>query len=216
MICGNCKTDHKTVAEVRACYAGGKGTATLAIPARPNRYAGVCSECSGPVPAETGILAGKPGAWTVSHKPGECPEAQAAETFPEDSPLSAHREYAKGINASLRTRAATYPEVPQGYYATRSATGKNDLDFWRVDRPEKGSWIGRTFVHRVIGGHSDTSVRGATALDAVRAIVALGIEESGNLYADKIGRCKKCNRHLTDEVSRSRRMGPDCYDQQHQ
>jgi hypothetical protein len=103
-----------------------------------------------------------------------------------------------------------YPDVPAGHYATRSATGNNDLDFWRVDRPTEGRWAGRTFVKRVIGGKADSPVRGATALAALKAILANDIGRSRVLYGREIGRCWKCNRHLTDEVSRSLGIGPDC------
>ncbi len=61
--------------------------------------------------------------------------------------------------------------VPGGYYATPSRTGNNDLDFWRVDKPMEGRWVGYTFVKRVINGNADQSVRGAESLGALAAIV---------------------------------------------
>jgi hypothetical protein len=100
------------------------------------------------------------------------------------------------------------PEVPAGHYATASRTGSQDLDFWRVDRPTEGRWAGRTFVKRVIGGHEDTPVRGAEAVAALEAIAA--DPEAGPRYGQTIGRCCRCNRTLTDEISRSLGIGPTC------
>jgi len=102
------------------------------------------------------------------------------------------------------------PSVPQGYYATPSRTGNNDLDFWAVDVPTEGKWAGYTFVSRVIGGREDTRVRGAEARQALEAIVAAGLAEAAQAYGRAIGRCGRCNRHLTDETSRTLGLGPDC------
>lgn len=112
-------------------------------------------------------------------------------------------------------RQLTSPDVAEGYYATPSRTGNNDYDFWRVDRPASGRWAGRTFVKRVIGGHSDTPVRGREMWDAFRTIDVMGQDASAKKYADEIGNCSRCNRHLTDELSRSRGKGPECWSRQH-
>jgi hypothetical protein len=102
------------------------------------------------------------------------------------------------------------PTVPAGYYATTSRTGNNDLDFWAVDVPAEGKWAGYTFVSRVIGGHEDTRVRGAEARAALEAIQADGPFYAAQTYGRNIGRCGRCNRHLTDETSRALGLGPDC------
>lgn len=106
--------------------------------------------------------------------------------------------------------AQPLPDVPEGHYAVASRTGNNDLDFFRVDRPTEGRWTGRTFVKRVIGGKPDHPVRGAETRLALEAIVAAGVEASAVLYGQEIGRCYRCNRHLTDETSRALGIGPDC------
>lgn len=101
-------------------------------------------------------------------------------------------------------------DVPAGYYAVESATGNNDLDFFRVDKPTDGKWRGYTFVKRVVGGHSDIRIRGTQAEAAMQAIVAAGPFKAGQLYGQKIGRCYKCHRSLTDETSRQLGIGPEC------
>lgn len=98
------------------------------------------------------------------------------------------------------------PQVRPGYYAFPCLTGTNDLDFARVfhdfDR-------GHPRAFRVIGGHPDTEVNQRTAFAFIEAI-ARNPQFYALLYAREIGRCCRCNRHLTDEESRARGMGPEC------
>lgn len=108
------------------------------------------------------------------------------------------------------TASAAYPDVPAGHYAITSLTGNNDLDFFRVDRPKDGRYGGRTFVKRVIGGHPDVPVRGMDARRALQAILREGVEQAAQRYGREVGRCFRCNRHLTDETSRQLGIGPDC------
>jgi len=101
-------------------------------------------------------------------------------------------------------------EVPAGHYAVESATGSNDYDFWKVDKPDSGKWEGWTFVKRVIGGRPAQRVKGAEAKAALAAIEAAGPPAAARLYGQEIGRCGRCNRHLTDKESRSLGIGPEC------
>jgi hypothetical protein len=103
------------------------------------------------------------------------------------------------------------PDVPAGHYAVESLTGNNDLDFFSVDKG-KGRWVGRTFVERVIGGRPSVAVRGVQAHRALEAIAAAGPDKAMARYGQEIGQCGKCNRHLTDELSRSLGIGPVCRD----
>ena len=118
----------------------------------------------------------------------------------------------KDLPRKAATTAPKAPttEVPQGHYAVPSLTGNNDLDFVRVDRPTEGRWAGYVFVKRVIGGHEDQRVRGAEAAKLLAAIEAEGAEAASIAYGRAIGRCGRCNRHLTDEASRAAGIGPDC------
>lgn len=105
---------------------------------------------------------------------------------------------------------APLPDVPQGHYAIPRTLGdSDDLLFYRVDRIIKGKYAGRTFVKRVIGGHADHNVYGAEARSALEAI-ATDIPGAAKRYGVKIGRCSACNRHLTDPLSRSLGIGPEC------
>jgi hypothetical protein len=101
-------------------------------------------------------------------------------------------------------------DVPDGGYAVESVTGNNDLDFYWVETPTEGKWEGHTFVKRVIGGHRNISVRREEVHQALDLIKRSGIEESGHLFSQELGRCRKCFKHLTDELSRELGIGPWC------
>jgi hypothetical protein len=174
---------------------------------RPNKYGGTCTECDHWVKPEEGLLGPKvAGKFTVLHKDGECQrQSEVKEMVAASNPHT------------------PLPSVPAGYYAIQSMTGHNDLDFFRVDRPDSytqghaaenwiGEWKGRTFIKRVIGGKPDRNIRRSQYLDVLNAILKMGVGASGALYAEKIGACKHCNRSLTDELSRQRASGPDCFD----
>jgi hypothetical protein len=110
--------------------------------------------------------------------------------------------------------APPLPDCPAGHYAIPGVMvgyDKNDLYFYRVNRPAEGRWAGRTFLDAVIGGHPNESIRDQKVVRRVlQAILDLGPEEAGILYGNELGRCSRCNRHLTDELSRTLGMGPEC------
>jgi len=107
--------------------------------------------------------------------------------------------------------ARTASTVPEGYYATKSATGNNDLDFWHVDRPTEGKWAGYVFVRRILGGKSPTRINRAQQNKALAAIESAGADKAAVLFGQELGRCAKCGRHLTDDASRQRGYGPECF-----
>lgn len=164
----------------------------------PNRYAGNCTECAGRVEVQAGLLTGnREGGYGVVHRDGEC------------LPMPDIMEAANTM-IPAKKKFDPLPDVPEGHYAIQSLTGNNDLDFFRVDRPTEGDWKGKTYVKRVIGGHPDSNIRFTQYRTVLQAILDAGPEKAGFAYADAIGRCYKCNRHLTDDDSRARGMGPDC------
>lgn len=161
---------------------------------KPNRYGGTCFLCGQYVRAEAGLLGERVnGRFTVRHRPEEC---QAKVELKPVDPGFNHR--------------APLPDVPEGHYAIPSLTGNNDLDFFRVDRPTEGSYAGKTYIKRVIGGHPDKNIRFSMFRPVLEAILKFGVEESGLLYGQKIRACQHCNRHLTQFASRQLSCGPDC------
>lgn len=115
------------------------------------------------------------------------------------------------MESAFRTspQAAAW-NIPAGYYAIPSLTGNNDLDFYRVDRPTEGRWVGYTFVKMVVGGKPAMSVRGKQRLYDILSAIQKDPERSAWLYGVEIGRCDKCNHTLTDKTSREHGRGPDC------
>ena len=157
---------------------------TAPVSVRPNRYSAECRRCHGTVPAGEGSLLRDGTSWVVEHV-GDCPAKVEA---PAPSAL---------------------PDVPEGHYAYPSS-GSNDLSFVRVDRPTEGRWAGRTFVKQVVGGHPDQPVARANVASVLASIVEFGVDLAAQTYGQEIGRCYRCNRHLTDETSRQLGIGPDC------
>jgi len=105
-----------------------------------------------------------------------------------------------------------FADIPEGFYATPSRTGNNDLDFWKVTRSAK---TGFTRAKRVIGGGTDkypkaVDISQGEQVEAMRAILRAGTEQSGALYADNEERCMDCGIHLTNDESRRARRGPVC------
>lgn len=160
------------------------GSTSAPVSVRPNRYAAECRRCHGTVPAGEGSLLRDGTSWVVEHV-GDCP---AKTSSPAPSAL---------------------PDVPEGHYAYPSS-GSNDLSFVRVDRPTEGRWAGRVFVKQVIGGHPDQPVARANVASVLASIVEFGVDLAAQTYGQEIGRCYRCNRHLTDETSRQLGIGPDC------
>jgi hypothetical protein len=181
---------HDSVADVRECY--GAPEASNFSGYKTNKYPGNCRVCGGLVKADEGQVDKIDGKWLTSHLEGQCPEKP---------PL---------LKPQPLTNTDRYDGIAKGHYATKSLTGNNDFDFWRVDRPEQGKYAGRTFVKRVVGGKPDMSVTRDTKFAALEAILDLGIELSAALYGRELGRCYRCNRHLTDETSRRLGIGPEC------
>lgn len=161
-------------------------------PARRNRFAAACILCGQRVPEMEGSLSRPAGGrWEVRHHDDPCPEAPVGPTVP-------------GTEATN-----PLPDVPAGYYAIPSG-GSNDLTFLRVDRPTEGRWAGYTFLRMVVGGHPDRRVPRAQVRGFLQAILDADPTEASKVYGREIGRCGRCNRHLTDEVSRAYGLGPTC------
>lgn len=202
--CGKCKGTHPSAAAVKACYTG------TADPAQEFQAAKVQAKVATAQPASekqvaflTSLLAERDHGWEAAKvlEGLKASKAAASETIAKllDMPKVA------GVPTGPQ-----WPNVPEGHYAVASATGNNDLDFFRVDRPTKGKWEGRTFVKRIIGGHPEFGVAKGQVKEVLDRIVAAGIDESRTLYGQEIGQCWKCNRSLTDELSRQLGIGPVC------
>jgi hypothetical protein len=197
---------------------------------RENFYAGTCAVCGATVPAHAGFVFkefGGKGPWLVQHVQGQCPvtpaeAAELAEIKTMQPRLSARHaggeDPADGgpdphpwASADVRARdKVSFSKIPQGYYATKSRTGSNDLDFWFVRVPENGQWAGFRFVKRYLGGQGPIRISKGEQTAALRAILEDGTDAAAHLFAQELGRCYRCGRDLTDDASRAAGIGPVC------
>jgi hypothetical protein len=104
---------------------------------------------------------------------------------------------------------AKSPEVPAGRYALDF--GDDQIRFYKVDRPTKGSWAGRTFVS-VQASDEFHPVRDANSRRAILAQIAADPQAAMALYGQEIGCCGHCGRVLTSDW-RKRGIGPVCVQQ---
>lgn len=130
---------------------------------------------------------------------------------PEEN-VARHEAYEADAGHERHAAGDVIADIAAGFYATASATGNNDLDFWKVTEGRKP---GVRFVKRVIGGGDQkyprlVEISQQQQLAALRAILREGIEQAAEEYAVNQERCKKCGIHLTDDDSRAARMGPVC------
>lgn len=152
-------------------------------PFRRNMYAGNCTDCGLRVEANEGMVRKVAGKWLTGHIDG-CP------TKPEV------------VEADV---------VPDGYYAVSAEAGHTS--FYKVTA---GRNPGVIFVDLLTGGGTNGSFQNQkvpygnieTVLNKIRAA---GFEEAAKRFGQESGRCSRCNRGLTDEVSRERGLGPECY-----
>lgn len=109
--------------------------------------------------------------------------------------------------ASKRNETALPPD---GHYAVYDRDLK--LQFFKLARFPRSERRGTTVnpsCKLVLGGKPDTRITGTFATE----LVARALENPAAAalrYAQELGRCSRCNRHLTDEASRARGLGPEC------
>jgi hypothetical protein len=129
-----------------------------------------------------------------------------------------HQAQAGGVAVLERPQAPVAPapvrqaqEIPvggrgKGYFALPGGDGT--LHFFQVSRPQDGKYKGFTFLSEQASDEF-FPVKGARKA-SILADIAQDPQAAGKAYADEIGNCYKCNRTLTDEVSRSLGVGPTC------
>jgi hypothetical protein len=199
--CGNCQGFHGSVNEVRDCHKG----------VTVSEYAAVATIESTPV-APVRMASEKQIEFIANLRVDRMTDEMIFAPVDRLTSQNASDLIKKLLELPKRETSAdpTSAVVPEGYYAVPSVTGNNDLDFFMIQRPTDGKWSGYTFLKRVVGGHADLPVRKADVGRVLRRIEDYGVKAAGMLYATEIGRCYRCNRHLTDDASRAAGMGPHC------
>jgi hypothetical protein len=114
---------------------------------------------------------------------------------------------------AFKVFGSEFPGIIPGYYAVPNPNGTNDLTFFNVRFGKQFSKLpsmaDRVFVKRVVGGHPEMKCEPAEA----RKLLALvsDVKAARALYGQELGHCGNCNKELTDQVSRDRGYGPDCW-----
>jgi len=103
----------------------------------------------------------------------------------------------------VRNDDSSFQDIPNGYYAVADG---GDIHYFRISRFRDGGI-------KVQEQASDTlfPVRRGGRRTAILTNIQGGWREASELYGRTIGRCGRCNRTLTDAVSRARGIGPDCW-----
>lgn len=104
-------------------------------------------------------------------------------------------------------------DLPDGYYAVRNVEGhKNEISFFRLRSPKQGKWVGYQFTDQVVGHGKRFPVKDSVAREKIHVLIReQGVTECQQLYGQEIGACGRCGRELTDDTSRRRGIGPDCW-----
>lgn len=232
--CGRGAHRHETIEDVKRCY-NGEDVTQVPEPVQGSQYRATTNQVSflGRLFAQTGasLASGEQLDTLTKRGPGSASELidGMLKFLNSDGPLPAGvmlpKVTAKPVAPrQVREGGAAKLDIPAGFYATPSITGNNDLDFWKVEKPTEGKWAGYTFVKRVIGGHDDTAIprdskkrvktqnvrERATQNEALKRISEFGVQKSHELFGTELKFCRRCGIHLTDELSRSLGIGPDC------
>lgn len=110
--------------------------------------------------------------------------------------------------SSPAATVTSLPDVPEGRYAVDGEDGS--LKFYTVDRPTEGKWAGYTFVS-VWASDEKFPIRGLEAKRTILTKIAVDPPAAMKRFGTEIGKCGRCGRTLTDELSRQRGIGPDCW-----
>lgn len=206
-------------------------TATATMPARPamraerpNRYAGTCADCGGPVAAEAGRLGAKvDGRWTTYHLAGTCPAPTPAPVAaeapaPAAKPARANRFGGKCGNCRryVEAEAGTLEKI-DGAWVVYHAEGACPTAYYNGVPEGRYALDGKPVkFYRVIDGgvyaqaSNDLHPLGKAGADAVaEAIHAEGIEAAARRYGQELGKCCRCGRALTSDW-RKAGIGPVC------
>jgi hypothetical protein len=236
--CGNCKGDHETPEEVRACYAGkilaGSSVAPSAIAPNWDRNTVGTSRSAVPSALLAGdrittkqedylnkLLNDRPMFRDVENLwPENIAKLSKSDASAKISEVLAVPKESRGDDSKTFAGSSELTEILEGiddgYFALPSKTGTNDLDFIRLSSNQgRGNPAnkGKRWVQRFLGGQGLIEIRMTEQIEFARLVIALtsvGREKAQALFGQEIGRCGCCGKSLTDETSRSIGIGPKC------
>jgi hypothetical protein len=92
------------------------------------------------------------------------------------------------------------------------------LQFFKIDNVDDGKWAGWVFVKRQYGDNYErvgSQRPGDTYRGGFQPLLQQVLQDplaAAQAYGLELGQCAICNRSLTDETSRARGIGPDCWE----
>jgi hypothetical protein len=101
-----------------------------------------------------------------------------------------------------------YLSIPSGRYALRNVR-EDRWYFFRVSNPDKGKWVGFTFLVQY-SGDNEERIRPGAKYDAILRHIMENPLGSAQDYGKHSGHCGICGIQLTDPVSLARGIGPIC------
>lgn len=202
MRCGKCKEENVTVDHVRNCYGSDK----FAEP-------GMTKVTDPPMwPASDKQIAYVVGL----QKQRVLPDTWLA--YDDDTLRKLERDEVSGLITALKefpvvSRVAGYAvttwTMPAGRYALLEG---DEVGFYKVDRPDKGRWIGYVFIKRLVGSPGDYREVPINANARYTLLDAIDADSKGAM--ERFGRetmtCGRCGSPLTDPKSRAVGIGPIC------
>jgi hypothetical protein len=104
------------------------------------------------------------------------------------------------------TRQGGSPRVEGRFAIVVDGTTK----FLRIKKITDGRWAGRVFVDSM-GSDTAYPVKTPATLLAYLSAVLAEPQAAAKRYADELGECSDCGRPLTNDESRARGIGPECW-----
>ena len=222
--CGHCGFTHPTVADVRKCAAGPARPSTGNVTApRPvsERQLDYIRKLHGDATYASKLTVEQASAYIKRLKRNkgngvttrEPAVSQTASTPAAPPPPAPRRP-----KIELKVPKPMLESVPDGYYAVQLDATKPTI-FFRVSRPKSGRFKGALKVqtqhsenyelYAVIWPSGQVSAYESRWQDEL-TILAIDYNSASISYGQKIGRCMRCNKELTDERSRWYGIGPEC------
>jgi hypothetical protein len=104
------------------------------------------------------------------------------------------------------TKQGTHKRV--GHFAV---THEGTLKFLVIKELMAGRYAGRVFVDSM-GSDTAYPVKTPTTLTAYLTAVLADPDAAAKRYSDEMGQCNMCDRPLTNDLSRQRGIGPECWE----
>jgi hypothetical protein len=237
IICGKCKNRHESAFEVRACYGIVKIKQCFATMAHGPHQSGPnwCRGIEAPAAtveqkALTAVRMVTENQLDYIRRLGGDPVAAAKYTM-KGASLYIDRLKREGKKVTEGTQGGWEPppfkvplgmlkEVPDGYYAVQPDS-ETPYTFFRISRPKSGNYKsglkiqtqhGPDYTLRYVIYDDDRLYRYAHTSKVEDDLLLLVVDTNAAAiaYAEKIGRCMRCNTELTDSRSRWYGIGPEC------